>query len=120
VTDANNPNWLRHGEKTLLGIARASGGNAYGSKDNKHGPLWIMRGFLGIKMDVSENGELPSEFEEGHKKLIPLIFLHGISSNRSMNTGTCKDLASHGYIVFTMDHEDGTCSYTKSEDGSKE
>jgi hypothetical protein len=60
VTDANNPNWLRHGEKTLLGIARASGGNAYGSKDNKHGPLWIMRGFLGIKMDVCENGELTS------------------------------------------------------------
>lgn len=120
MTDANNPNWLRHGEKTLLGIARASGGNAYGSKDNNHGPLWIMRGFLGIKMDVCENGELPSEFEEGHKKLIPLIFLHGISSNRSMNTGTCKDLASHGFIVFTMDHEDGTCSYTKSVDGSKE
>ena len=71
-------------------------------------------------MDVCENGELTSQFEEGHKKLIPLIFLHGISSNRSMNTGTCKDLASHGYIVFTMDHEDGTCSYTKSEDGSKE
>lgn len=120
VTEANNTNWLRHGDKTLLGIARASGGNAYGNKGNKHGPLWIMRGFLNIKMDVSLNGELPEEFEEGHKKLIPLIFLHGISSNRAMNTGTSKDLASHGYIVFTMDHEDGTCSYTVSEDGSRQ
>ena len=71
-------------------------------------------------MDVCENGELPSEFEKGEKKLIPLIFLHGLSMNRTTNSGTCKDFSSHGYIVFTIDHEDGTSSYTKSQDGSIE
>jgi hypothetical protein len=120
LTDANNAMWLRHGEKTLLGIARASGGNAYGNKDNKHTPLWIMRSFLSIRMETAEEGELPDEFAKGHKKLIPIIYCHGLSSNRSMHSGTCRDLASHGYIVFIMDHEDGTSSYTVSEDGKKE
>ncbi len=31
LTDANNAMWLRHGEKTLLGLARANSGNANGS-----------------------------------------------------------------------------------------
>ena len=114
MTDTNNPYWLRHGEKILLGIAGANGGDANGSLNNKNWILWILRGFLGIKMDVCENGELPSEFEKGEKKLIPLIFLHGLSMNRTTNSGTCKDFCSHGYIVFTIDHEDGTSSYTKS------
>lgn len=56
----------------------------------------------------------------GNKKLIPVIYCHGLSSNRSMHSGTCRDLASHGYIVFVIDHEDGTSSYTVSEDGKKE
>ena len=37
-----------------------------------------------------------------------------------MHSGTCRDLASHGYLVFTIDHEDGTSSYTVSADGKKE
>ena len=37
-----------------------------------------------------------------------------------MHSGTCRDLASHGYLVFSIDHEDGTSSYTVSKDGKKE
>jgi hypothetical protein len=59
LTEANNALWLRHGSKTLLGIARASGGNAYGSKNNNHTPLWLMRSFLSIRMETAEDGDLP-------------------------------------------------------------
>lgn len=51
--------------------------------------------------------------------LIPLIFSHGLSSNRTMHSGTCKDFASHGYIVFVMDHKDGSSSYTEEAEGHK-
>ena len=115
LTDGNNALWLRHGEKTLLGIAKANGSN-----ENNHTPLWIMRSFLNIRMETAEEGELPEEFAKGLKKLIPVIYCHGLSSNRSMHSGTCRDLASNGYIVFIMDHEDGTSVYTLSEDGKKE
>ena len=34
-----------------------------------------------------------------------------------MHSGTAKDFASHGYIVFTMDHRDGTSSFVENKDG---
>lgn len=49
--------------------------------------------------------------------LIPVIFSHGLSSNRTMHSGTCRDLASHGYIVFALDHMDKTSSYYETQDG---
>jgi alpha-beta hydrolase superfamily lysophospholipase len=35
-----------------------------------------------------------------------------------MHTGTAKDFASHGYIVFIMDHRDTTSSYIQEKDGT--
>jgi len=51
------------------------------------------------------------------KALTPVIFSHGLSSNRTMHSGTCRDLASHGYIVFAPDHMDLTSSYYETADG---
>lgn len=51
------------------------------------------------------------------RPLIPVIFSHGLSSNRTMHSGTCRDLASHGYIVFALDHMDLTSSYYETPDG---
>jgi dienelactone hydrolase len=62
-------------------------------------------------MDTVFDGEIAPEFESGSKALIPIIFCHGISSNRTMQSGTCRDFASHGYIVFMLDHRDGTASF---------
>ena len=42
---------------------------------------------------------------------------HGLSGNRNWNSGTCRDLASHGYIVFAIDHRDETSNYVESKDG---
>lgn len=108
-----NVKWLRNGDKTLMGLARAGGGNAYGSKG--HMPLGIIRFFKNIYMDVVHNGDIASNLKQ--KALIPIIMSHGLSSNRTMHSGTCKDLASHGYVVFIMDHKDGTSSYWESSDG---
>ena len=31
-----------------------------------------------------------------------------------------KELVSHGYIVFAIDHLDGSCGYTGFKDGTKQ
>lgn len=36
----------------------------------------------------------------------------------TMYLGLLSDLASRGYIVFAPYHEDGTCSYTQTADGT--
>ena len=65
-------------------------------------------------MDTVFNGEIAKDFSEGGRSLIPVIYSHGLCSNRTMHSGTCKDLASHGYIVFALDHQDGTSSYIEN------
>jgi hypothetical protein len=47
--------------------------------------------------------------------LIPILFSHGYGSHRNLYTGICKDLASHGCIVFSMDTTDGACCFTKGK-----
>ncbi len=68
-------------------------------------------------MNTVFNGEIDADFYS--KPLIPMIYSHGISANRTMQSCTCKDFASHGYIVFSMDHKDGSSSYIKSKDGKE-
>ena len=67
-------------------------------------------------MNTVFNGELADDFLS--KPLIPVIYCHGLCSNRTMHSGTAKDLASHGFIVFMLDHRDGTSSYVYNKDGS--
>ena len=42
-----NTEWARHGDDTILGIARAGGNNAYGSNGG-HLPLFIFRAIRGV------------------------------------------------------------------------
>lgn len=54
----------------------------------------------------------------GDKKLIPLIFSHGLAGQRTAYSGLCKDLASHGYLVIAPSHFDGTAQICKKKDGT--
>ena len=80
-----------------------------------------MRPFRKIKIDTLNDGTISKDFTNSDvttsNKLIPIIFCHGLASNRGMHSGSCKDFASHGYIVFIMDHKDESSSYTQSENG---
>ena len=37
-----------------------------------------------------------------------VIFSHGLSASRELNTSLCLDLASMGFFVFAVEHTDGT------------
>lgn len=50
--------------------------------------------------------------------LTPIVLQHGIlDSGKGMSTQAIE-LASHGYIVFSLDAMDGTCTYTERKDKS--
>jgi len=113
----------RHGDNTIRGLARAS--VDYGRED--HLPLIVFKFMKYIYLDTIENGDLALDFIKAHitvdgkkiqqKTLIPIIMSHGLSGNRNWNSGTCRDLASHGYIVFAIDHRDETSNYVETKDG---
>ena len=51
-------------------------------------------------------------------KLIPIIFSHGLTSLPSQYSRHLIELASHGYLVLAISHNDGSSAYTEKEDGS--
>jgi len=99
----HNVSWLRAGRKTLKGIANAS--LPYGSTDEPN--LAKFKLLERVQMDVVWEGTPAVE------SAVPIIYSHGISSNRTMHSGTARDFASHGYVVFIMDHKDRTSSYVR-------
>lgn len=49
---------------------------------------------------------------------IPCIFFsHGLAGNCEVYTKTCMDLASNGFVVVALEHEDGSGSFAKSITG---
>jgi len=127
-----NTHWLRYGNSSLTGLAKATAD--IGS--DKHLPPWFYQYLKKIKMNTVQNGTLAADFWKGSdspitesllkhsaesypKKLIPIVFLHGLAGSRTTQSGSCRDLASHGYIVFSIDHHDGTAYYSKTKEGSE-
>lgn len=58
-------------------------------------------------MDTVENGVLVSEFLKG-KKLVPIVLSHGFEAALTYYSGLCRELASYGYIIFSVGHQDGS------------
>jgi hypothetical protein len=70
-------------------------------------------------MDCILDGVLSNDFVEGKRTLQPILFSHGIFGNNNSYTGLLKDMASHGYIVFALNHADGSCIYTENSLGDE-
>jgi hypothetical protein len=51
------------------------------------------------------------------RQLVPMIYCHGLSANRVTQSVSCRDFASHGFLVFSMDHFDGTANYARKKNG---
>lgn len=56
---------------------------------------------------------LPKNFE-----LTPMVFAHGLMASISDHLCVPRELASHGYIVFSLAMVDGSGTYTEMQDGT--
>ena len=67
--------------------------------------------FKDLEICANENS-MPIE-----AKLVPMIFSHGTASQAASYSLHQIEMASHGYIVFGIDHDDGSNLYTESKSG---
>lgn len=117
----NNAKWLRYGYKSRLGLAKST---ADFGTDEGIDP-WLFKYLDGIYMNVVQNGPLVRDFvkasdEDGApRRMIPIIFCHGLTCSRTSYSGLCRDFASHGYFVISLDHYDGSCYYTRKKNGDE-
>lgn len=54
----------------------------------------------------------------GKKKLRPIFISHGLNGRSTSHSCIMRELASYGYIVFSMNHKDKTCLYTETRSGT--
>ena len=110
----NSKNWINY-EKNDAQIKAAQKAFAWFHKfEAPISRFWFWRG---VDINVCYNGRVASDFKSGLKKLVPVVFSHGLEECRGSYTVMAKELASNGYIVFLLDHHDGSCVYTESASG---
>ena len=63
------------------------------------------------------DASLADEFRRGEKQLIPAVFCHGNMASSEEHFAVCMQLASHGYMIISLDFMDGTCPYTTNKNG---
>jgi len=100
--------WLRHGLKSL----QAMHNRAAAFLKSKPAPLFLDTDLLQKKIHVAKGAQLSKDFKEKPRSLTPIVFSHGNGTSGLLYTGFSKELASLGYIVFAVDHSDGSCLYT--------
>mmetsp|Transcript_13559 Transcript_13559/g.13292 ORF Transcript_13559/g.13292 Transcript_13559/m.13292 type:complete len:255 (+) Transcript_13559:32-796(+) len=110
---STNPLWLRHGAKSIEGLH-----NLLASKmKTRPLPVFVNSGLLLESMYVVMDANLSKDFLGKEKSLVPIIFSHGYGLARYFYTALFREIVSHGYIVFAIDHSDGTCTYSQLSNG---
>ena len=71
----------------------------------------LFQGIMNYRLRAINDAELHSDFKDGSKKMTPVIISHGSKFNRTSHASIAYYLASYGWIVYWIDHTDGSCTY---------
>jgi hypothetical protein len=55
--------------------------------------------------------------EDDDQKFPIVVFSHGLSGSMEFYTQLCQLIASHGFLVVAMEHEDGSAAYAETPSG---
>jgi len=97
-----------HIRQNLKWFQPGSDGISTQAKDNGLNPI-LMHELLTYRIYSVEDRKMQKDFLAKHKKLTPVIVSHGITHWCTSLSAYILELVSHGCIVFTVDHTDGSC-----------
>ena len=101
-----NPKWCPNDARTISGLFD-------GSTFKKQAFDYVRYSKIKAEKDV----DIADEFEE--KKIPVLIFSHGVRGHRNMCSGFCREFASQGFAVFSLEHNDHTTSSWINEESKQ-
>jgi hypothetical protein len=93
--------------ENVLGSAKAAKSYSRMSFVSKLDTKLIFMPFLNSKQNYWRNRKL-SEVKE----LVPIVFSHGCHTHRHAYTALYGELASHGYLVIALGHNDGSADFS--------
>lgn len=77
--------------------------------------IFLLSWIFGLtqKLALKEGQQLARPFQDEHARLPLIIFSHGLGGCRCVYSIICMELASQGYLVFAVEHADGTSCATR-------
>lgn len=82
-------------------------------------PEFLLRSFTNIMMPAYLNGDLCEKFASGKESIRPMVFSHGLSADKNFYMAIYLAMASHGYMVVAINHQDESCFYTEDAKGNE-
>mmetsp|Transcript_8677 Transcript_8677/g.9854 ORF Transcript_8677/g.9854 Transcript_8677/m.9854 type:complete len:85 (+) Transcript_8677:473-727(+) len=79
----------------------------FGEQNTKKQEI-LFSDMLHFELEVSHKAIFHADFLQTYKKMQPIINSPGIMGTRTMSSCVCRNLASHGCIVYSMEHTDGS------------
>jgi hypothetical protein len=61
----------------------------------------------------------PRDNDDDYEKFPIVLFSHGLGGTYEMYTTLCSIIASYGYVVWAVEHADGSAVYAQTEKGRK-
>ena len=86
--------------------------NMNNKAQSPHMVKYNLRCFGFATVPVKNQATLAKVFKDGTKKLQPMIFSHGLASQKMTQSALCRELASYGMFVIVMNHNDESCDFT--------
>ena len=91
----NKPYWAPEGDNTVKGMFNKA---KFSSN--------IFHFLKYAEIDADQDGNVDEDFKR--KKMPVLIFSHGVRGHRNVASGLCREFASQGFAVYSLEHNDGT------------
>lgn len=91
----NKPFWAPDGDNTVKGMFNKA---RFSSN--------IFHFLKYAEIDADKDGKLEPSFK--NKKMPVVIFSHGVRGHRNIASGLCREFASQGFAVYSLEHNDGT------------
>jgi dienelactone hydrolase len=100
--------------KAVQGLAIYSGQDpqVLGFLSHKNHPCWINADPLILTTKDDDNDD--DSKTTNTVKFPVVLFSHGLGGCMEMYTQLCQQIASHGFIVVAMEHEDGSGAYAET------
>ena len=102
----NRPFWAPDGDKTVQGMF---------NKAKFSSSIFSFMRYA--EMDSERDADVDEEFKG--QKLPVMIFSHGIRGHRNIASGLCREFASQGFVVYSLEHNDGSAACTFDEKKSE-
>lgn len=81
-------------------------------------PKFVLTLFLGAAHHPLNGTPRSARVWKENERSLPCVFFsHGLGGNSDVYVKTAADLASYGFVVICLEHEDGSASYAKTEQG---